>query len=61
MHESLMKVILVTTMLTMFLVGYSVPPLMEAGMIGRRGAEAPGLKSKIDPDLEKYYRSLRQE
>ena len=61
MHESLMKVILVTTVFIMFLVGYSVPPLMEAGMIGGRGAEAPGLKSKIDTDLEKYYRSLRQE
>ena len=56
-----MKVILVTTVFIMFLVGYSVPPLLEAGMIGGRGAEAPGLKSKIDPNLEKYYRSLRQE
>ena len=45
-----------------FLVGYSVPPMVEVGMIGGGGESGEiGLKSKVDESMEEYYRSLAAE
>lgn len=45
-----------------YLVGYSVPPMVEVGMIGGGGESGEiGLKSKVDESMEEYYRSLAAE
>ncbi len=44
-----------------YLMGYSVPPLVEVGMIGGGESEEVGLKSKVDKSMEAYYRGLAAE
>ena len=60
MSNSLWTIILVTGIFTGFLMGYSVPPMVEAGMIGGGKADV-GLAGEVDEDLEEYYRSLSVE
>ncbi len=52
--------ILITGIFIGFLMGYSVPPMVEVGMIGGGDGHEVGVKSEIDEDMEKYYRSLSQ-
>jgi len=61
MSNSLWAIILVTGLFTGFLMGYSVPPMVEVGMIGGGGGAEFGLKGGMDEDLEEYYRSLSLE
>jgi hypothetical protein len=61
MSNSLWAIILVTGIFTGFLMGYSVPPMVEVGMIGGGGQTEIGLKGEMDLDLEEYYRSLSLE
>ena len=62
MSNSLWAIILVTGIFTGFLMGYSVPPMVEVGMIGGGGdAAGPGPKDGLDADMEEYYRSLSLE
>ena len=61
MSNSLWAIILVTGIFTGFLMGYSVPPMVEVGMIGGGGDAEIGLKGGMDADLEEYYRSLSLE
>jgi hypothetical protein len=56
MSNSLWTIILITGIFTGFLMGYSVPPMVEVGMIG--GKADIGLAGEVDEDLEEYYRSL---
>jgi hypothetical protein len=53
--------ILITGIFIGFLTGYSVPPMVEVGMIGGGDDAEVGVKSEIDEDMEEYYRSLSQE
>ena len=53
--------ILVTGIFLGFLMGYSVPPMVEVGMIGGGDSAKVGLQSEMDQDMEEYYRSLLQE
>ena len=53
--------ILVTGIFIGFLMGYSVPPMVEVGMIGGGDGGPTGIKSEIDEDMEEYYRSLSLE
>jgi hypothetical protein len=53
--------ILITGIFIGFLMGYSVPPMVEVGMIGGGDNAEIGLKSEVDEDLEEYYRSLSLE
>ena len=53
--------ILITGIFLGFLMGYSVPPMVEVGMIGGGDSVKPGPTSDIDPDMEEYYRSLSLE
>ena len=53
--------ILITGMFIGFLTGYSVPPMVEVGMIGGGDSSEAGPKSDMDEDMEEYYRSLSQE
>ncbi|MDH3229432.1 MAG: hypothetical protein OEN55_06540 [Alphaproteobacteria bacterium] len=61
MSNSLWAIILVAGLFTGFLMGYSVPPMVEVGMIGGGEDTAIGLQGGIDGDLEEYYRSLSLE
>ena len=61
MSNSLWAIILVTGLFTGFLMGYSVPPMVEVGMIGGGGNAEIGLSGEMDDELEEYYRSLSLE
>ena len=61
MTRTLWTMILITGIFTGFLMGYSVPPMIEVGMIGGGDNTKVGLKSEVDEDLEEYYRSLTLE
>lgn len=54
-------VVLVVAAFSGFMMGYSVPPMVEVGMIGGGDDAEIGLKSGVDADLEEYYRSLSVE
>lgn len=60
MKNGLWIVILVVTVFMGFLMGYSIPPLMEVGMIGGKG-EPVGVKTDVGEDMEKYYKDLLKE
>lgn len=60
MKDSLWIVIVVTAVFIGFLIGYSLPPLIEVGMIGGGGEKAE-LKSKLDQETQDYYRGLLEE
>lgn len=53
--------ILITGIFLGFLMGYSVPPMVEVGMIGGGENTKIGPKSEIDQDMEEYYRGLSLE
>lgn len=60
MSNSLWAIILVTGIFTGFLMGYSVSPMVEVGMIGG-GDGKVGPTGGLDENLEEYYRSLSLE
>jgi hypothetical protein len=53
--------ILITGIFVGFLMGYSVPPMVEVGMIGGGDGSKAGLKSDLGQDMEEYYRGLSLE
>lgn len=61
MNRNFWTMILITGIFIGFLMGYSVPPMVEVGMIGGGDNAEIGLKSEVDEDLEEYYRSLSLE
>ena len=61
MNTTFWTMILITGIFIGFLMGYSVPPMVEVGMIGGGDNAEMGVKSEIDEDMEEYYRSLSQE
>ena len=61
MKSGLWVVILVVGLFMGFLMGYSLPPMIEVGMIGGEKDQSIGLKSDVDKDLEEYYKSLQDE
>lgn len=61
MSNSLWAMILIAGVFVGFMMGYSVPPMVEVGMIGGGDDAEIGLKSGVDADLEEYYRSLSVE
>lgn len=61
MNRTLWTMILITGIFIGFLMGYSVPPMVEVGMIGGGDSSEAGLKSDMDQDMEEYYRSLSLE
>ncbi len=58
MKSTLWIVVVVTTFFTSFLLGYSLPPLIESGMIGKKTTQI-GLKPKLDEKMKDYYRNLQ--
>jgi hypothetical protein len=56
MNKTTILVILITTVFTAFLIGYSVPPYIQAGVFSDR--KEKGVESQIDKDLEQHYKDL---
>jgi hypothetical protein len=49
-------VVIVVTIFLGFLIGYSIPPFIHAGVFS--GREQKGVEIKIDKNLEQYYKDL---
>ena len=56
MDRTLIIVIAVVTLFTGFLLGFSVPPFIHAGVFSER--KEKGVESKIDKNMEQYYKDL---
>ncbi len=60
MKSDLWVVIAVTMAFVGFLIGYSLPPLVETGMLTGKGGQA-GVTPELDKDMEQYYSDLLEE
>ena len=58
MKNSLWVVIVVVAIFMGFLMGYSLPPMYEVGLIGNNNNQAVGLKSEVSKEMEQYYQDL---
>ena len=58
MKNGLWVVILIVASFMGFMMGYSVPPMVETGMIGGEEGQEMGIKSDVDTDMEEYYKQL---
>ncbi len=58
MKNSLWVVILIVLSFMGFMMGYSLPPMYEVGLIGGSGKQDVGLKSEISDEMEEYYKQL---
>ncbi|NCO83555.1 MAG: hypothetical protein COZ31_08320 [Nitrospirae bacterium CG_4_10_14_3_um_filter_44_29] len=56
MDRTLLIVIILTTLFTGFLIGYSIPPYIQAGVFSER--KEKGVESQIDKKMEQYYKDL---
>lgn len=56
MDKTFTTAALVVTVFTGFLIGYSVPPFIKAGVFSARAEK--GVASQIDKNLEQHYRKL---
>ena len=61
MKSELWIVILVIAAFMGYMMGYSLPPMIEVGMIGGKPEQAIGVKSGVDKDMEQYYKELLNE
>lgn len=52
-------IILIVTLFVGFLLGYSIPPFIHAGVFSDR--EEKGVEVVIDEETEKYYNNLFKE
>ena len=58
MKNGLWVVILVVAIFMGFLMGYSLPPMFEVGLIGASKDQPVGLKSDVNEEMEQYYQNL---
>ena len=56
MDRTLLAVIVIVAVFTAFLIGYSIPPYVQAGVFS--GRKEKGVESLIDKDLEQHYKDL---
>lgn len=56
MNKHFVIVALVVTIFLGFLIGYSIPPFIHAGVFS--GREQKGVEIKIDKKMEQYYKDL---
>ena len=61
MKSGLWVVILVVSLFMGFMMGYSVPPMIEVGMIGAEEGQSAGIKSKVNEEMDQYYKQLAGE
>ncbi len=60
MKNSLWLVIVIVAASLGFLMGYTLPPLVEVGMIGGSG-EQPGTQTEVSKEMQDYYNDLLEE
>ena len=60
MKSSLWIVIAVTAAFLGFMMGYSLPPMIEAGVFAGKG-EPAGIEPGLDKEMEQYYQELMKE
>ncbi len=60
MKKSLWIVVVIVAAFLGFLVGYSVPPMVEVGMIGGSG-EQPRARDELSKEMQEYYEELLKE
>lgn len=60
MKKSLWIVVVIVAAFLGFLVGYSVPPMIEVGMIGG-SVENPGAAQELSEEMQEYYADLLKE
>lgn len=60
MKNSLWMVIVIVAAFLGFLIGYTLPPLIEVGMIGGKG-EKPGMQTELSEEMQDYYEDLLKE
>lgn len=56
MDRTLLIVIILVAIFTSFLIGYSMPPYIQAGVFS--GRKEKGVESQIDKNMEQYYKNL---
>lgn len=56
MDRTLLIVIILVAVFTSFLIGYSIPPYIQAGVFSER--KEKGVESQIDKNMEQYYKDL---
>lgn len=60
MKNDLWVVIIITLGFVGFLMGYSLPPLVETGMLTGKGGQAQEVQN-LDKDMAQYYRDLSKD
>jgi len=58
MKSDLWVVVVVTVAFVGFLIGYSLPPLVETGMLTGEVDEKAEMTRELGEDMEQYYRDL---
>jgi len=61
MKSDLWVVIVVTVTFIGFLTGYSLPPLVETGMLTGKSGEQAETTRELGKDMEQYYRDLQKD
>lgn len=56
MDKTLIIIIALVAVFTSFLIGYSIPPYIQAGVFSER--KEKGVESQIDKKMEQYYKDL---
>lgn len=52
-------IVLIVTVFVGYLLGYSIPPFIQAGVFSER--EEKGVEVMIDEDMKKYYEGLQDD
>jgi hypothetical protein len=60
MKSDLWIVVVVTVAFVGFLMGYSLPPLVETGMLTGKGEQGE-MTRELGKDMEQYYRDLQKD
>lgn len=61
MKNGLWMVIIVVGVFMGFLMGYSLPTMIEVGMIGGGEKQQVGLQPDVSDDMQEYYKNLLKE
>jgi len=61
MKNGLWVVVLAVAVVMGFLMGYSLPPMIEVGLIGGEPNQPAGIQTEVDEQMQEYYRKLAEE
>ncbi len=56
MNKTFFIIVVIVAVFTGFLIGFSMPPFIQAGVFS--GRKEKGVESKIDKKMEQYYKDL---